>query len=73
MVLFTEVDMFTEWFPQIKEVSVLKSMTHYRSLFICKQDMPWPLAPREMVCTGTGIIEPHNKAALYVMRSIDEG
>jgi hypothetical protein len=33
--------------------------------------MPWPMAPREMIFTGTGIFDSQRKACLFVMKSLD--
>jgi hypothetical protein len=33
--------------------------------------MPWPIAPREIICTGTGIFDSKLKSCLFVMRSLE--
>ena len=35
--------------------------------------MPWPVAPREMKCTGNGIYSKEHRAFLFVMKSVEDG
>jgi len=59
--------------PSIKEAKLLKPVTETRGLYMCKQDMPWPLWPRDMVMTATGMFDKENLGCLCVIKSPPEG
>lgn len=48
-------------------------MTDNRGVYSIKQTMPWPIDPREMKITGTGLCDKNNKAFLFVMKSVETG
>ena len=73
LALFCEVDLFKDWFPNIKSVDVVKELTPYRGLYSCKQTMPWPLWPREMVFSATGMFDVESQSCLTVMKTVHEG
>lgn len=64
--------MFKDWFPNVTECRIINKVTNYRGLFACKQTMPWPVWPRDMIFKGTGMFDRKNKACLLVVKSIDE-
>ena len=69
--LFGEIDMFKDWFPKVTECGILKQVTNYRGLYYCQQGLGWPMWPRDMIFTETGIADKKNKAILVVLRSLE--
>eukprot|EP00347_Sterkiella_histriomuscorum_P007904 403347117 len=66
---FTEIDLVKTWFPQVTECKQIKEISGYRGLYLCQANMVWPVWPREMIFTGTGMYDRENKAVLLVVKS----
>ena len=66
--------MFKDWFPNVTEASVFKPITPGRGLYQCKQSMPWPVWPRDMTFTATGMFD-HQRGGgvLSCIKSVDVG
>lgn len=71
--LFCETDMFKDWFPNVTDCKIINQVTNYRGMYVCKQTMPWPMWPREMIFSCTGMFDRENVACLSVLKSIQEG
>jgi len=71
--LFAEIDVFKDWFPEVTDATVLRQLTNYKAMYTCKQNMPWPLWPREMIFSATGIFDKNKKSCLSVMKSVESG
>lgn len=70
--LFCEVDLFKDWFPNVTSCEEIKTITPTRGLYKCKQSMPWPMWPRDLTFTASGLLDHKNVGILTVMRSTDE-
>lgn len=73
MSLYSEVDLFLEWFPSISEATKIREITDHRALFITKQKLPWPMWDREVCASVTGMFDRKNKGVLMVLKSVQEG
>lgn len=70
--LFAEIDVFQDWMPDMTEAVNLKPVTDFRGLYRCRQAMPWPIWPRDMIISVTGMFDKEKKAVLIVIRSPEE-
>eukprot|EP00347_Sterkiella_histriomuscorum_P011191 403373399 len=71
--LFGEMDMFKDWFPNVTDAKIIHKVTEYRGMHICKQNMQWPMWPRDMIFQVSGMYDRKNLACLSVLKSLDEG
>lgn len=70
LALYSEIDIFKDWFPKVSDAKCLKKVTSYRGLYQVKEEMPWPLWPRMMVFSATGVLDKKNKAVLTCMKTV---
>lgn len=70
--LFCEIDLFKDWFPNVTSCEAVKEVTPTRGLYKCKQSMPWPMWPRDLTFTASGLLDRENVGILTVMKSTDE-
>ncbi len=57
LALFGEVDLFKDWFPNVTECKIVHKVTNYRGMYACQQSMPWGMWPRDMIFSGTGMLD----------------
>ena len=70
--LFCEIDLFKDWFPNVTSCEEIKTVTPTRGLYKCKQSMPWPMWPRDLTFTASGLLDRKNVGILTVMKSTEE-
>jgi len=72
--LFIEIDLFKDWFPNVTAAKILQPITPGRGLYQCQQTMPWPIWPRDMIFSASGMFD-HTRGgvALSCIKSVDEG
>jgi hypothetical protein len=70
--LFCEIDLFKDWFPNVTAIEEIKQVTPIRGLYKCKQSMPWPMWPRDLTFTASGLLDRKNVGVLTVMKSTPE-
>lgn len=70
--LFCEIDLFKDWFPNVTACDEIKQVTPNRGLYKCKQSMPWPMWPRDLTFTASGMLDHKNVGILTVIKSTDE-
>ena len=70
--LFCEIDLFKDWFPNVTAIEEIKQVTPIRGLYKCKQSMPWPMWPRDLTFTASGLLDRKNVGILTVMKSTPE-
>lgn len=70
--MFEEIDLFKDWFPYTKDVQMLSKITEGRHLLRSIQNMPWPLADRELLFRCAGIFYEKKKSVIYAFKSIDD-
>jgi hypothetical protein len=73
MRLFIEIEAIREFFPDIAENITLKMLTKTRGMFQYKQQMPWPLNPRDAVSASSCVFDKVNKALLVCSRLVEFG
>lgn len=74
LAMFCEVDLFKNWFPNVTCCKPLKLLTPTKGLYTCLQTMPWPVWPRDMTFTASGMFDRKNNGLLTVLKSVpDDG
>jgi hypothetical protein len=72
LALFSEVELFKDWFPNVTSCDLIKEVTPIRGLYNCRQSMPWPIWPRQMTMEASGMFDKKNIGILSVIKSTAE-
>ena len=48
LAVISEIELFKEWLPVIKQSQMLHSVSHFRKLAYFRYKLPWPLKSREI-------------------------
>lgn len=72
LALFSESDLFNTWFPQVTGCQNFHSVTTHRGLYVVQQNMAWPVKPRDMIFSGSGVLDRKNRAVLTMLRTLED-
>ena len=68
--LLSEVQLFKNWIPMIKQSDLVGEVSHLRKLAYFRANLPWPFEQRECFIQACGVILKEENAAVLSMSSV---